>query len=61
MTTPKTAGKPRTTMTKDQFLAEIGALKGDGVHFILGYVASSIPSKQRADAIAAAKNAGYGK
>lgn len=61
MSTTNPAGKPRATMTKDQFLDEIGALKGDGVHFILGFVASSIPSRERAAAIAAAKKAGYGK
>lgn len=60
MTTTKPAGKPRATMTKAQFLDEIDALKGAGVHFVLGYVANAIPSKERAAAIAAAKNAGYG-
>lgn len=61
MSTARPAGQPRVTMTKDQFLSEIGELRGVGTHFVLGNVASSIPSKQRAAAIAAAKAAGYGK
>jgi hypothetical protein len=48
-------------MTEEKFLKEVSDLRGDGIHFVLGYVARHIPAWIRYDAITAAKENGYEK